>query len=103
MSIDDFWYNDESLFETYAKAFLYQLDTKAWLQGFYFTKALESSILTYMPLAVAQGSGLSKAKYEPILYPTSPLNSFSNSSTPSQELSEDAKREQEWNMMQHWI
>lgn len=103
MSIDDFWYHYEYLFELYQKAYLHNIDTKAWLQGVYITKALEASILTYMPLAVAQGSGLTKAKYKPLTYPTAPLNAPKQSSQPIQELSDDAKREKELELLKHWV
>lgn len=102
MTPDDFWYHHEYLFDVYMKAYVERMDRENWLQGVYVMKALESSIISYMPLAIAQGTGLTKAKYEPVFYPSQPFG-MDVSSNAVADISDDEKKQKELELMKGWV
>lgn len=74
MPLDDFWYSDEDLFESYLKAYNTKLSREAWMHGIYTLRAVESAINNVMPVAIGYALGNKKIKFEPLEYYKEPID-----------------------------
>lgn len=72
MSLDDFWYEDEMLFECYIEAYNSKLNKAAWVNNIYTLRAVESAINNYMPSAISYV--LNGGKLSAIQYYTEPID-----------------------------
>lgn len=72
MPLDDFWYDDEELFECYIEAYNSKLSRAAWLNNVYTLRAVESAINNIMPVAISYA--LSGGKFSAIQYYTEPID-----------------------------
>ena len=74
MPLDDFWHDDEDLFESYLKAYNSKLSREAWIHGIYTLRAVESAINNIMPVAIGYALGNKKIKFAPLDFYNEPID-----------------------------